>query len=347
MLRISLVTLGSPEQLTGGYLYHRRVADLAPRHGATVDFVSVPAAPFPLPALVTRRTLREALRADVTVVDSIAAALLAPSLAAGPTGLPLVGMLHQPPGGIDHGAVRATLQARLDRATYRRCRRLLVASAPLARAVADVGPPVEVIPPGADVAPPPEGPPPDLRRGHGVAIVAVGNWVPRKGIVELLDAFASLPASAAVLHLVGRTDADRRYAAAVWARLASQGLADRVVVHGPVSRAEVAALYAGADVFALPSSVEPYGTVYGEALAAGLPLVGWRAGNLPHLIDDGTEGLLAEPGDLGALAAALRRLAQDEAVRRRLTDAARRRGARLPSWEDTAGRFFSALRDVR
>ena len=58
----------------------------------------------------------------------------------------------------------------------------------------------------------------------------------------------------------------------------------------------MAALYRDADVFVLPSLREPYGTVYGEAMAAGLPVVGWRAGNLPHLAGHGREGLLVEPG---------------------------------------------------
>jgi len=59
----------------------------------------------------------------------------------------------------------------------------------------------------------------------------------------------------------------------------------------------------------LPSWREPYGTVYGEALAAGLPVVGWRAGNLPHLVSDGVEGVVLDPGDIPTLAAALDRLA--------------------------------------
>jgi glycosyltransferase involved in cell wall biosynthesis len=74
----------------------------------------------------------------------------------------------------------------------------------------------------------------------------------------------------------------------------------------------IARLYAGADVFVLPSRREPYGTVYGEALAACLPVVGWRAGNLPHLVSDGVEGVVLDPGDIPALAAALDRLASDE-----------------------------------
>ena len=85
------------------------------------------------------------------------------------------------------------------------------------------------------------------------------------------------------------------------ARLAAVDLVDRVVFHGPVSRADVAAFYGAADVFVLPSYLEPYGTVYGEALAAGLPVVGWRAGNLPHLATDDREGVLLPPGDVAGL----------------------------------------------
>jgi glycosyltransferase involved in cell wall biosynthesis len=195
------------------------------------------------------------------------------------------------------------------------------------------------------VAPPP---PPDqvgdLRAGRRVAFVSVGNWVARKGTLELLDAFAAVPAGLAVLHLAGRDDVEPRYAARVRARLAAPDLAGRVVVHGPVPREEVARLYAGADAFVLPSYREPYGTVYGEALAAGLPVVGWRAGNLPHLADHDREGVVLDPGDVPALTEALRRLAVDDEWRARLRDGARRRGATLPTWDGTAAALFGALR---
>jgi glycosyltransferase involved in cell wall biosynthesis len=128
--------------------------------------------------------------------------------------------------------------------------------------------------------------------------------------------------------------------------LTQHDLADRVVVHGPLPLEGVAALYQGADVFVLPSLKEPYGTVYGEAMAAGLPVVGWRAGNLPYLADDGKEGLLAEPGDLAALARALERLACDEPLRRRLGEAAQQRARTRPTWEETAALFFQTVREA-
>jgi glycosyltransferase involved in cell wall biosynthesis len=113
-----------------------------------------------------------------------------------------------------------------------------------------------------------------------------------------------------------------------------------------VSTEEMAGFYAGADVFALPSTKEPYGTVWGEAMAAGLPVVGWRAGNLLYLADDRVEGFLLAPGDVRGLAGALRLLADDEGLRRGMGEAGARRAAARPTWRETAALFFTALREV-
>ncbi|MDQ4104385.1 MAG: glycosyltransferase family 4 protein, partial [Actinomycetota bacterium] len=311
-------------------------------------FVSFPARPYPLPAARSGAVLRQAcsLGTDVVVLDSIAAAFLAPQLALQSPVIPFVAILHQPPGGIDHNRLRARAQAILDRIAYRRAAVLVLASAALAPQLpADLRARAVVIPPGRDVGPSPQvvG---DLRRGRRTALLCVGNWVERKGLLELLAAVAALPSDAATLHLAGRDDVDRRYATRVHARLAHPDLAGRVVVHGPLDRAQVSALYHSADVFVLPSVREPYGTAYGEAMAAGLPVVGWRAGNLQHMATHGREGLVLPPEDVPELTAALRRLADDEPYRRRLGEAAQRRAAALPTWEESAGRLFATLRAV-
>ena len=347
ILTVSLVTLGDPGRLTGGYRYHRRMAELAPSCGATVEFVSFPDRPFPLPALAGPAVLGRA-RGDVLVLDSIAAAFLSPWPARRP-GRPIVGSLHQPPGGIDHGPARRALQARLDRRAWRRARLLVVASQALGDELAAQGfPPerVRVVPPGRDLPAPAGRPPADLRRGRRASLLCVANWVERKGILELLEATARLPGPLATLHLAGDDRADPGYGARVRDRLARPDLAGRVVVHGPVPAEQVAALYRDADVFALPSLREPFGTVWGEAMAAGLPVVGWRAGNLPHLAADGREGLLAAPGDVAGLSRALGRLATDEELRRRLGGAAARRAAARPTWARSAELFFAALREA-
>jgi glycosyltransferase involved in cell wall biosynthesis len=347
ILTVSLVTLGDPGRLTGGYRYHRRMAELAPACDAEVRFVSFPDRPFPLPSLAGPAVLRQT-GTDVLALDSIAAAFLAPWLLRRPP-TPVVGSLHQPPGGIDHERLRRGVQAPLDRLAWRRARLLLVASQALGDELAGQGYPPErirVVPPGRDLPAAPAGRPPDLRQGRRAAVLAVGNWVERKGFLELLDAVARLPAGLVTLHLAGDDRADPGYGARVRERLARPDLAGRVVVHGPLPAEQVAALYQAADVFALPSLREPYGTVWGEAMAAGLPVVGWRAGNLPHLATDGREGLLASPGDVAALSAALGRLATDEDLRRRMAAAAARRAAGRLTWAESAALFFGALREA-
>ena len=339
-----LITLGDPGQLTGGYLFHRRLAELAPAHSARLEFVSFPTWPFPLAIVDAARVLRsiERVHPDVVVLDSIAAAFMAfhqPRI-------PMVGMLHQPPGGIDHGPWRTRVQAALDRFAYQRVRRLLVASESLAREIGYPRDRVAVVPPGRDVASATGPRPPDLRAGRRAAFLSVGNWMERKGTLSLLEAFARLEPAAATLHLVGNTAAEPKYARRVWARLARADLRSRVVVHGALPVSSVAAMYAAADVFVLPSLKEPFGTVYGEAMAFGLPVVGLRAGNLPYLADAGREGLIVEPGDVAGLAVAMRRLADDPELRARLGAAAKRRAMGRPTWDQVARLFFDQLRSV-
>lgn len=344
------MTLGNPATLTGGYLYHRRLARLAPSFDARLDFVSVPDRPFPLPAVSGPAVLRAARHAaDVVVIDSIAAAFTAPVLHRYRPSPVTVAMLHQPPGGIDHGRVRALAQRILDQHAYRQVRRLLVASQALGDQLRTAGYPadrIRVVPPGRDLAPTPVLPDGDLRRGRAVAVVSVGNWVRRKGLLDLLEAVARMPTDALTLHLVGDPDVEPRYAAGVWARLREPDLGDRVEVHGPQPLERVAGFYAAADVFALASRIEPYGTVYGEAMAAGLPVVGWAAGNLPHLARDGRDGFTVPTGDRQALEQALWRLASDPGLRARMAASARRRAAAFPTWEETARRFFAELRSA-
>ena len=348
---VALLTLGDPGRLTGGYLYHLRMAEAAPRHGSRIEFVSLPERPFPLALADGPRALRRAERlgADALLLDSIAAAFVGPWLAIRAPRLPLLGTLHQPPGGIDHGPARTRVQAVLDRLAYRRARRLLLASEWLEEQFARQGwrrDRLRVVPPGRDVAGLAEPLAEDLRRGRRAAFLAVGNWMERKDFHSLLEAFARLPGEAATLHLAGDDKIEPAYTARLRARMARPDLAGRVVAHGPLRKEQVAALYQAADAFVLPSRKEPYGTVWGEAMAFGLPVVGWRAENLPYLAEHEREALMVPVGDVAGLASALERLAFDEELRRRLGEAARARALGRPTWEESAALFFGSIREV-
>jgi hypothetical protein len=111
----------------------------------------------------------------------------------------------------------------LDRNLYRCCGLLIAASeslredlvAPPYRLPADC---IRVIAPGSDVAAMPTGPVPDLRHGRRAAAVSVGDWMARKGVLELLGALGRLPVAldrlasddpwrAAVVRAAGRRGA--------------------------------------------------------------------------------------------------------------------------------------------
>jgi glycosyltransferase involved in cell wall biosynthesis len=335
VLRVTLLTRGSPESVSGGFLYHRRMRDASSEHDAVVTFAQESWWWWWSPGLDT----------DVAVIDSIAAARMLPAVLRRRR-VPFVAIVHQRAGGAAGPRAWRAVMRRLDHAVYRRCRTVIAASETLARSLLDdraVAPDrLVVIEPGCDV--PPGTPSGDMRLGRRTAVLCVANWYPNKGLLELLDAVATLPEDAATLHLAGRDDVDPAYTARVRARLAAPDLAGRAVVHGTVDLPTVAGLYAGADVFALATSVEGYATVFAEALACGLPVVGWRLPFLEHFVRDGVEGRLAEHGDRAALARALADVVGDDDARRHFAEAAARRGSTLPTWHDTATRFFAELR---
>lgn len=344
-LRLALVTLGDPRRRTGGYRYHRMMAAAAADHGTELRFGSVPSLPWPIPALPAAWTLRAAAEgSDAILLDSIAAAFVAPWIRGVRT--PVIAVAHQPPGGVDHGRGRASAQRALDGVAYRSAAGVIVAGQGLIddlRAIGVASERIAFVPPGCDV-PVAAGPPLDLRRGRVASVLCVANWTPLKGILELVEAFATLPQASATLWLVGETELDRGYAERVRRRISAPDLRDRVVVRGSVPIEEVGRLDRSADVFALCSFADAYGTAWAEALAAGLPVVGWRSGNLPRLADHGREALMSEPGDVAGLASALRAITTDRSLRDRLAAGARRRAQTLPTWTSAADRFFASVR---
>lgn len=88
---------------------------------------------------------------------------------------------------------------------------------------------------------------------------------------------------------------------------------------------DMPAIYAAHDVFVWPAVNEPYGFVFLEAQAAGLPVVGAHVRGVPDIVADGETGLLPPPGDAAAFAGAIRRLAGDRGLLARMGEAAARR----------------------
>jgi len=156
-----------------------------------------------------------------------------------------------------------------------------------------------------------------------------------KGLRVLLAALPLLPA--ATLVVVG--GGDRRQAYESEARAA--GLASRVRFVGPVSEAELPCHFALADVVSVPSITrgEAFGLVIVEAMATGKPVVASRLPGVRSVVDDGTTGLLAEPGDAADLAAKLRVALDDPILARRMGARGRQKVEERYDWRRIAARL--------
>lgn len=165
--------------------------------------------------------------------------------------------------------------------------------------------------------------------GGDKIILFIGRLEEEKGLPYLIDAFAALRRNDAVLVIAGKGNAD--YEQMLKQRVQQLAIADRVRFPGFVPNHETPDYYAGAWVYVLPSITtaafkEPWGLVINEAFNQGVPAivsdsVGAAAGGM---LKDGSEGLVVRERDVPALAHALQRVLDDEALRHRLGETARR-----------------------
>jgi L-malate glycosyltransferase len=151
-------------------------------------------------------------------------------------------------------------------------------------------------------------------------VMHISNFRPVKKVRDVVRIFHRLQRQIpARLVLVG--DGPDRPEAAFEAE--SLGIADRVVFLG--KQDSVAELLACADLFLLPSASESFGLVALEAMAAGVPVIASRTGGLPEVVIEGETGFLAPVGAVEEMADAGATVLGDEAVWRRMSEAARAR----------------------
>jgi glycosyltransferase involved in cell wall biosynthesis len=192
---------------------------------------------------------------------------------------------------------------------------------------------------------------PFLRAGEGrdpgrpgeLRLLATGRLIARKGAGHLLRAFALAVAERPriTLRIVGSGPAE-----AELRRLADE-LGVGVTFDGFVDQSDLPGVYAAAGAYAFPTLDDPFGIVLLEAAASGLPIVASPYGGATlDLIEDERTGLVRDPRDHAGFAAALVRLADDPALRRRLGEAARD-VARTRTPDATAAAYADAVLATR
>lgn len=172
-------------------------------------------------------------------------------------------------------------------------------------------------------------PPQAVPQGQPLKIIGLGRLAEKKGFPDSLRVIATLVRSGRAVHFdVYGEGVQRRELE----RLANDlGIVDQVTFHGPVAHDVAIAAFSQADLFLSSNRVAQNGDCEGipntikEAMAIGLPVVATRHSGTPELIVDGEHGLLADEGDVSALANACVRFADDHALALRCAVAARRR----------------------
>jgi glycosyltransferase involved in cell wall biosynthesis len=134
------------------------------------------------------------------------------------------------------------------------------------------------------------------------------------------------------------------FEAILHARLREAGIADRF--HWLGYREDVERLLGEVDLLIHPARQEPFGRVLLEAAACGLPIVATRVGGTEEMLVDGESALLVDAHDAASLAQAVRSVAQDDALRTRLGQAARRRVVERFNIRDRAAELFNLWKAV-
>ena len=162
----------------------------------------------------------------------------------------------------------------------------------------------------------------------------------RKGVLDFIEALAILRTQnvtfAATISGIG-PDVDSARALAL-----ERDFGPEVVrFTGYADYLDTPALYANADIFASPTYAEAFSNTILEAMACGLPVASCSVVGVADCLRDGENGLLTSAGDIGAHAAALRRLIEDHALRRRIAETALEECRTVYSWGVVGRRIMS------
>lgn len=184
---------------------------------------------------------------------------------------------------------------------------------------------IRVINPGIDL---PDRQPGSTARPRRPTIVTIARMVDRyKGHDVMIEAVDQLRISMPELHWVVIGDGPQR--GKYEERVADRALEDNITFLGVVGDSERDDALASADVFAMPSRVPPggggegFGLVYLEAGGHGVPVVAGDEGGAMDAVVDGVSGLLVDPRDAKAVAAALESILTDRVLAARLSEGAR------------------------
>jgi phosphatidylinositol alpha-1,6-mannosyltransferase len=208
---------------------------------------------------------------------------------------------------------------------------------------------IRVLHPGVEYAPGTDwDTPPTVDPAPGrFVFFTMGRVIRRKGIDQVIRALPLLLEEYPDLLYAVAGSMPEPYAAELKELVEKLSLSEHVRFLGKVSEEEKEQWYRRQDVFIMPSrhlengDVEGFGIVFLEAGLYGKPVIGGDSGGVPDAVLHGRSGLLADPESPEAVAAAMKRLLEDSALRRRLGENGKQRAMEKFGWRGQARRFVS------
>jgi glycosyltransferase involved in cell wall biosynthesis len=173
-------------------------------------------------------------------------------------------------------------------------------------------------------------------------VLAFGSLRRNKNLTRLMEAWASISHQARRGHRLLLVGIEPHERTVIEDRIAAGNLSDAVELVGQVPDEMLASLLAGATALAYVSTIEGFGLPILEAFAAGVAVVTSRTSSMPEVAGDAA--LLVDPASVGAIAAALSRLLEDDRLRETLIARGRQRVTQF-SWQQSAAQLCEALEE--
>jgi glycosyltransferase involved in cell wall biosynthesis len=343
---LEFVIPGDLQSSSGGYVYDRSMIDGLRALGWRVSVHGLDASfPSPTPGALAQA---ERIFADLpdrasVLVDGLALGAMPQLIELHSRRLTMIALIHMPLAS-EFGIASAVAERRQheERRALQVVRHVIVTSRSTEQTLVEDGVAhsrLSVVEPGvcAPIAPGPRN-----RATDGVVnMLCVATVQEGKGHDLLVEALAPLAHMSWHLQCVGSLTRSPATVQRLTDRLQRLGLLGRVALVGELPHAALRELYLAADLFVLPTLRETYSMAVAESLAHGLPVISTRTGAIPELV--GAAGLLIEPGDRGALQAALERTLGDDALRASLRTAAVAARPRLTPWPQACERMARIL----
>jgi len=345
-MRIALVIYGSLSSLSGGYLYDRMLVEYLESQGDDVQVISIPNKSYHSNIADNWSTELIKIMNDADIDLMLQDELNHPSLFYANKKIranyPIISIVHHLRSNEARGRITNWIYQKIERSYLQSVDGYIFNSNTTKRSVeklTSLDKPYVVSSPGGDrfnTGVTRESVSARVASSDPLNIIFVGNLIPRKQLMVLVEALGLIKNHLWHLDVVGKTDVDPGYFDNVRTLVTNLGLGSRITFSGALSDMKLSEQLNNSDLLVVPSSWEGFGIVYLEGMSFGLPAIATTEGAAKEIIQHGENGYLIAKGDSESLASHLQSLIQDPQTLIDMSWNALATYSGYPTWEDSA-----------